>query len=119
MAVLTVQNITASAGLRVDNALTAAAGGGDQFLPGDNVYLVVNNAGGGAITVTVTTHGTYRGLAVAEAPNAVSVAAGQRWEFGPFPPSLYADPTDGLADIAYSGVTSVTVGVFRLPVPAP
>jgi hypothetical protein len=105
--------VVAAAGIRVDNVLAAATGGGDTFLPADDVSLVVNNGGGGAITVTVTTHQTSRGLAIADAPAAVSVAAGQRWEFGPFPAELYADPTDGLADIAYSGVTSVTVGVFK------
>lgn len=112
MALLSPTVVT-NAGIRIDNVLTAAAGGGDTFVPGDDVTLVVNNGGGSPITVTVTTHGTTRGLAIADAPAAVSVTNGQRWEFGPFPADLYADPTDGLADISYSGVTSVTVGVFK------
>lgn len=117
MALLTPIVVTA-AGIRVDNALVAAAGGGDTFAPSDRHSLLVNNGGGGAITVTVATPATFRGLAVADAPNAVSIGAGQRFEFGPFPYDLYADPTTGVASITYSGVTTVTVGVLYRPPPA-
>jgi hypothetical protein len=34
--------------------------------------------------------------------------------YGPFPASTFADPSDGLVHLAYSAVTSVTVGVYRL-----
>jgi len=114
VAVLTPQAIT-RAGLAP--AFSAAAGGGDQFLPDADTWIVVRNAGGSPITATVTTFNTDR-LGNTVADNAISVPAttGERW-IGPFPATEYADPTDGLADIAYSGVTSVTVGVFKVTKP--
>ena len=111
MATLTVNTVTA-AGLRDDNALVAAAGGGDKFLPSKDTFIRVSNAGGGSITVTLATPVLHNGLAVADAGG--SVTNGQSRLFGPFPAEDYANPTDGLCDITYSGVTSVTVGVFRL-----
>jgi hypothetical protein len=114
MATLTVQQVTRS-GLRDDNVLVAAAGGGDSFLPGRDTYIRVNNAGGAPITVTVVSTSTLVGLAVADV--SVSVTNAQSRLIGPFPPEHFADPTDGLADITYSGVTSVTVGAFNLSQP--
>lgn len=110
MATLTVQQITRAG---VDPSLSAAAGGGDSFLPGDDVFLHVNNGGGGSITVTVAGQGTV--LPNMDIPDvAVAVGAGTDRFIGPFPSQYFADPSDGLADITYSGVTSVTVGAFRL-----
>jgi len=44
----------------------------------------------------------------------IPVTTGTSKMIGPFPADLFADPADGLADITYSGVTSVTVGIFDL-----
>ncbi len=87
----------------------AAAGGGDRFTPGDNVYLEVVNGSGASITVTVdskvnSNYGTDVNVAVA-------IAAGARAKIGPFPAQRFA-ASDGLGDITYSGVTTLTVGVF-------
>lgn len=113
MATLTTQTITRAG---VDPSLSAAAGGGDSFTPGDDVFLHVNNGGGGSITVTIVGQGTI--LPNMNVPSVVvSVTNGQDRMIGPFPHTLFADPTDGLADITYSGVTSVTVGAFRLQRP--
>lgn len=110
MATLATQNISL-AGLA--DALAAAAGGGDAFTPDKETFLRVNNASGGAITVTVVTPGTIRGIA--EADPQISVPAGQSRMFGPFPPELFGDPANaGLASITYSGVTSLTIGAFKL-----
>lgn len=113
MATLTVNTVSLS-GLRDDNALVAAAGGGDSFLPSKDTYIRVNNGGGSPITVTVTTvqNDPTTGLAIADV--SVSVTNAQSRLIGPFPAEAFADPTDGLADITYSGVTSVTVGAFKL-----
>lgn len=110
MATLATQTVT-RAGLRKDNALVAANAGGDKFVPDKDTTLEVNNGSGGAITVTIVTPGTTFGEAIAD--RAVSVPAGQRYEIGPFPAELFANPADGLADITYSGVTTLTVGVFK------
>jgi len=114
MATLTVNAVT-RAGFRDDNALVAAAGGGDKFLPSKDTWIRVNNGGGSPITVTVATPGSTYGLAIADV--SVSVTNAQSQVIGPFPAELFANPTDGLADITYSGVTTVTVGAFKLAQP--
>jgi hypothetical protein len=52
------------------------------------------------------------GLAIADGGGSVTNA--QSRLFGPFPAEIYADPTTGLCNLTYSGVTTVTVGVFKL-----
>lgn len=90
----------------------AAAGGGDTFLPTNNTWIEVINGSGASITATIVTPGTVTGQAVADI--AVAVAAGTTRKIGPFPGSLVARASDGRADITYSAVTTVTVGVFEL-----
>lgn len=116
MATLTVNQVIPT-GFRDDNALVAAAGGGDAFAPGDRTFLRVNNGGGGAITVTIATPATVDaggGATLAIADGGGSVTNAQSRLFGPFPASLYADPSTGLVNVTYSGVTTVTVGAFKL-----
>lgn len=113
MATLATQTIT-RAGLA--SAYTAAAGGGDKLTPDGSTFLHVKNGGGSPITVTIV---TPRDVIpnVATADVAVSVPnAGERM-IGPFPAEHFASTTDGMADITYSGVTSVTVGAFKVSAP--
>lgn len=110
MATLAVQEVT-RAGVAL--TLAAAAGGGDKFAPSDRTWLRVTNGGAGAITVTIVTPNTLiSDVAITDV--AVSVGAGATREIGPFPYEHFANSADGLADITYSGVTSVTVGAFKL-----
>ncbi len=114
MALLATQSIT-RAGLAP--AYAAAAGGGDTFAPDADTFLHVKNASGGALTVTIATPRTDTwGNPIAD--NAISVPAttGDRM-IGPFPAEAYGDPTTGLASITYSGVTSLTIGVFKVAKP--
>lgn len=90
----------------------AANVGGDTFGPGNNVCIHVKNGSAGALTVTLVTPGNVVGQAVADV--AVSVPAGGERLIGPLPGSLFARAADGLGDITYSGVTSLTVAVFEL-----
>lgn len=113
MATLTPNVVNAQAGFRDDNALVAAAGGGDAFAPGADTFVRINNAGGAPITPTFVTPGSVRGNAIADGGGAVT--NGQSRMFGPFPADTYADPTTGLVTVTYSGVTSVTIGVFKIP----
>lgn len=90
-------------------SLVSAAGGGDRFVPGDRTFLWVLNGSGGSITVTVdskvvSNYGTDVNLAVA-------VPAGASRMIGPLPAQRFA-ASDGLGDISYSGVTSLTIGVL-------
>lgn len=91
----------------------AAAGGGDSFTPDKDTFLHVKNGGGSPITVTIAVPGTER-YGVATADLAVSVPnAGERM-IGPFPADVFADSSiAGAAAVTYSGVTSVTIGVFK------
>lgn len=113
MATLATQSV-ARAGVAPSYA--AATAGGDKFTPDRDTFLHVKNGSGGALTVTIATPRTDQvGNPVAD--NAISVpAAGERM-IGPFPAEHYADPADGLAAITYSGVTSLTVGAFRMSQP--
>ena len=111
MATLTVNQVT-QAGFRDDNALVAAAGGGDAFTPGAGTFVRVNNGGGAPITVTFATPYAQGGLSLADGGGSVTNA--QSRLFGPFPAELYQDPTTGLVTTTYSAVTTVTVGVFKL-----
>jgi hypothetical protein len=113
MATLTPNVVNAQAGFRDDNALVAAAGGGDAFPPGRDTFFKVANGGGASITVTFATPGTIGGNAIADGGGAVT--NGQSRIFGPFPAELYADPVTGLVTTTYSGVTTVTVAPFKIP----
>lgn len=114
MALLASQSIT-RAGLAP--AYAAATGGGDTFTPDGDTFLQVKNASGGAITVTIVTpRNDAWGNAIADNTVSVPATTGDRM-IGPFPADSYADPTTGLASITYSGVTSLTIGAFKLSTP--
>ncbi|MFI6249047.1 hypothetical protein [Streptomyces sp. NPDC051016] len=103
-------NVVPLAGIRFDDKLVAAAGGGDTAAPGAGVILVVKNADSGSHTVTLVTPGTVDGLAIAD--RTLAVAAGQTAVI--LLTDRYRNPSTGRASITYDGVTSVTVGVFRV-----
>lgn len=113
MATLTVTEVT-RAGVAVTPV--AAAGGGDKFAPSKDTLFMVVNGGGGAITVTFTTPNTLADSITLGDPSG-SVGAGATRYFGPFPYEWFANPTDGLCDVAYSGVTTVTVAPFKTKQP--
>lgn len=104
---------TQSAGLAgLEATYAACAGGGDTFIPGRRTFLHVKNAHTSPQTVTVVTPGSVLGQAVADV--AVVVTNAEERFIGPFPPGHFADPTDGRADITYSGVTALTIAVVEL-----
>jgi hypothetical protein len=115
MALLTVQQIT-KAGLAPTYA--AAAGGGDTFAVGQGqaVFLHVKNASGSPITVTVDDPNSQppESAATFNPDLSVSVPAttGDRM-IGPINAERFVNPSTGLVSVTYSGVTSLTVGVFK------
>ena len=109
MALLTPAVVTRTG---VDVAGTAAAGGGDSFANDGSQYFQVFNGGGSPITVTFITQCVVDGLAVAD--QTVTVNAGITKKVGPFPTGWYND-VNGLVQVTYSGVTSVTAKVFTCP----
>lgn len=84
----------------------AAAVAGDTFEVGSGHKVIVRNAAGSSMTVTVAVPGTQVGGA-ANDPIVYTVPAttGEKW----IPLSAYlADDSDGRAHVTYSTVTSVT-----------
>lgn len=90
----------------------AASGGGDKITNPQGTVVIVRNAGGAPITVTVAAQatlpngGTYPSLVVS-----VPATTGERWLLlGP----EYTD-SNGQANLAWSGVTSVTFACINNP----
>lgn len=88
-------------------AYTAASGGGDTATPGDQSFLVVKNGGGAPITVTLLTSPDTTEWGAAIPDLIVSVTNAQERWIGPLRGSIFGSTVS----IAYSAVTSVTVGV--------
>lgn len=106
MATLTVQRIVLGG---LNPSLAAADVGGDDFAnDGSKTFLVVENGGGGAITVTLDDTGSVSpsGAKAFDADVDVSVPAGETRWIGPLPQNRFGST----AAVTYSGVTSVSVG---------
>lgn len=94
----------------------AASAGGDTLLPGDGTYLLVKNAGAGAITVTVARFPATDPEGQAETGLAVVVpiTTGEKW-IGPLTQGRFMNPATGNVEVTYSGVTSLTVAAINVP----
>ncbi len=99
------------------DTLVAADVAGDEFVNEDgDVFIVVANADSGAHIVTInptqsTTFSPGFGT-VDRDPIVVSVAAAETKFIGPFP-QIFND-INGKVQVAYDGITDVTVGAFKL-----
>ena len=117
MATLTPREIT-RAGIDLSTGgggFVAASAGGDKFANTGREFVYFTNLSGGTITVTVDVQpDTIDGLAVANKTLAVLPATNAI--MGPFPPGNYNDAS-GFTNLSYSGVASLTLQVFKLPVP--
>lgn len=99
---------TAVTGLAASFA--AASVGGDTVPVSPRGLLLVTNGDASSKTVTVVVPGTKYGQPLADIP--IVVAAGTTAVVGPFPADL--DNGNGLVDVTYSAVTSVTVAAVTL-----
>lgn len=107
MALLTAQPISV---VGTKPTMAAATALGDTIRAGANQVLIVTNGDASAKTVTLVRPGAEFGQ---NNPDVAKVIpAGETWYF--LVPPEFADPADGLVDITYSAVTSVTVGVVRV-----
>lgn len=109
MATLAVREVTRAGTVP---APVSAAAGGDKFAPSKDTWLRVANGSGASINVTITTPNTL----ISDVPITdvvVAVGAGVTKEIGPFPYEHFANSADGLADVAYSAVTTVTVEAVK------
>jgi hypothetical protein len=109
MAILAVQKIVQTG---LNPTFAAAAGGGDSFPFSGGEHVEVVNGGGGSINVTVVAQGACTTFGVTHAAHdiVVAVPAGERRKIK-VPPVGYID-ANGRIQLTYSGVTTVTVGVF-------
>lgn len=110
MALLTTQAIGA-AGLAP--AFQAASAGGDSWAPTSSTFIAAKNGSGAQITITVVTTATAFGQPISNV--AVPIPAGGEVWFGPFDPGMVAQPGSTLADLTYSGVTSLTIAAIQCP----
>lgn len=100
-------------------ALAAANTDGSQFLvrSGGRTFLLVDNASGGSINVTLEVQTTSINVpgagAITVADIVVAVPSGAAKLIGPIAPA-YVDAS-GYAHITYSAVTSVTTQAYYLP----
>lgn len=108
MALLTAQPVvitgTAPTYAAVNSTDTVQYRGQEQF-------LIVKNASGAPINVTLVVPGTKYGQAVADVVVAVPATTGERW-IGPFQADM-ADG-DGIITINYSATTTVTAALVQM-----
>ena len=115
MATLTPQVITQAG---VTPSYAACTGGGDAAACGPDTFVHVKNGSGGSLTVTLAIPAGVSSFAnVAYTSTAVAIGAGTERMIGPLLPQLYQDPVTGLCTITYSGVTSLTIGLFIIQEP--
>lgn len=115
MATLT-RNTVPIGGIDLAGALVAADVAGDEVLNdvpnAAKTFLVVENAGGGAINVTVNSQtNCSQGF---DHDSVVNVPAGETHMIGPLTKARWNDPADKKVKWTYDSVTSVSVGVFEL-----
>lgn len=107
MANLSVQQLTRAG---IAGALAAAAGGGDTYDNTGEEWIEVDNGSGGAITLYAAMY--VDGQTVVQGMS-VSIPAGERRLIKPLPMNPYTNPANGRVSLTYSGVTSLTIGIFR------
>jgi hypothetical protein len=90
--------------------LVAATAGGDTYQTGDTAFLVAKNGGTGPVTITLEATAEEFGQPITS-PTA-TVAAGETAFIGPLASEEFNNETTDVASLTYSGVTSLTVGIF-------
>lgn len=104
--------------LGITPSYTAVAAS-DTFTPSNLTMLHIKNAGGSpdVVTVSISSNATAPIANLVLSMATVSVTNAQERMIGPFPAQFFADPTTGVATVAHSFTTTVTVGVFTLSAP--
>lgn len=105
----------------VGNGGATVAGTQNGSLSTSDTYRFINTGkevisfdkGAGACTVTVTTPGTQRGIAIAD-PTFTVAASTEDQFIGPFSPDVFND-SDGYVSMTFSEITGLTATVVRLP----
>lgn len=105
--------ITAQTPARSANPITFsnAEAGGDKFLNTGREYLIIRNAGGSPVNVTVTTPVTTDGLAVSD--RVIAIGAGATHFLGPWPKGVYNDG-DNFVNLAWETHTDMSLAVIKV-----
>jgi predicted NAD/FAD-dependent oxidoreductase len=109
MATLPTQVINL-AGLGVTYGAAAAS---TKVICDERTFLHVKNAAGSSMTVTLSSTAKVRSQAAADVVVTVPATTGDMM-IGPITKDLFAGVSDGLAAVAYSSTTSVTVAAVRI-----
>jgi len=109
---LTVKQ-TAQIGLDISSLQSPDGTNGNKFSNDGRTLLRVKNASGAPITVTIETPNTVAGLAIADQTVSIPATTGDKL-IGPFTTDFNQPGTQDVY-VSYSGVTSLTVDVYRLP----
>jgi hypothetical protein len=109
MATLTPQRVVRT-GNGTLKSMAAASGGGDVYANTGKEWIEITNGGGAGITVYAAL--VVDGETIAQGKD-FAVGAGETRMIAPMPPNYYND-ANGRVSLTYSGVTSVTIGVFYL-----
>lgn len=93
------------------NLALGNAAASDTAQCGPGYTLLVNNASGGEVDVTIAVAGNTS-YGVAAPDKVVAVPAGQLWAIPLL--EVYRDPSDRMAHISWESTTSVTRAVIKL-----
>ena len=109
MATLTIQTLVQTG---ITPSYASAAGGGDEFANDGNTMLHLKNGSGGTIVVTVNSLvACNQG---SDHNSVTSISAGAEAMVGPFDITRFNDTSTARAAVTYDGVTSLTIGVFKV-----
>lgn len=93
----------------ITSNMVAADVTGNKWTGTGSEFAVLTNGSGAPITVTEVITGTVDGQT--PAGRTVSIPAGKTYIIGSFPNSAYGTAAN-VVNLTYSGVTSLTIGVF-------
>lgn len=94
-------------------ALVAAEAGGDEFENSGRDFIHIKNGGGSPIDMTVNSQAACSQGSDHDVVVSIPATTGEKF-IGPFPKDRFDDAANKV-QITYSAVTSVTIGIVRLP----
>lgn len=110
MAELTPQVIVLAG---ITPALVAAEAGGDDFVNSGRDFIHIKNGDASPMDVTINSQVDCNQGVDHDISVTIPASTGEKF-IGPFPKDRFND-TAGKIQITYSAVTSVTIGIVRLP----
>lgn len=110
MATLTPQEIVLAG---ITPTLVAAEAGGDEFVNSGRDFIHIKNGDASAMDVTINSQAACDQGSDHDIVVNIPATTGEKF-IGPFPKERFND-TAAKVQITYSAVTSVTIGIVRLP----